>query len=306
MNNSALVSIVLTTYNGEKYLATQLDSILNQSYKNIELIICDDCSTDTTATIIKAFAEKYKNISSYFNAQNIGVNKNFENGFQIAKGEFIAIADQDDIWVSTKIKEQMELFYNDVVVLTHSCSILFSGNNLPSKTHKTITKLFEGNDIRKLLLRNSVSGHNIIFRKSLLPKALPIPDKIYYDWWLVQTAACNGIVKATNRVLAYQRAHETNITVKKRKTPNQTFKEYEERKIALKAFTKLNGLKQNCKKFIEETLVNFTLLENKKFSKTLYAFLMQNRNTFFFYKKGVLKYFSQIKAAKQMCNKVVN
>jgi glycosyltransferase involved in cell wall biosynthesis len=295
-----LVSIIVATYNGEKYLLEQLNSIANQSYKNIEIIICDDDSKDGTKNIIKTFAENTPNVYYYLNVHNEGVNKNFENGFLKAKGDFIAIADQDDIWLPNKIETQIDLFTNKDILLTHSMSVRFSGNSLPTKEYQNNTIPFEGNDVKKLLLRNSVSGHNIIFRKQLLNQILPIPAGIYYDWWIVQTAAVNGKVAATNKVLAYQRAHDANITVKKRTTINQSSLEYAERKLALKTFLTLKGLKENDKLFIKETLKHFLLLENAAYSEQLFQFLLKNKKTFFFYKKGLFKFLSQRKAAKQM------
>jgi glycosyltransferase involved in cell wall biosynthesis len=304
-SHQPLVSIIMATYNGEKYVLEQLKSISNQTYKNIEIIICDDASEDNTLNIIKAFAQDHINASYYTNETNKGVNKNFEDCFLKAKGDFIAIADQDDIWIPEKIEEQVALFTSEEIVLTHSTSVRFSGNNLPTKKHQNITQLFEGNDVRKLLLRNSVSGHNIIFRKILLSQILPIPANIYYDWWIVQTAACNGTIAATSKVLAYQRSHETNVTVKERTTINQSTNEYEERKTALKVFIQLKGLKQNDRLFIEETLQQFMHLETVDFSPLLFKYLMKHRKIFFYYKKGMLKYFSQKKAAKRMSHKVI-
>ena len=301
-----LVSIIIATYNGEKYLQEQLTTIINQTYKNIEIIICDDDSTDGTIGIVKNFSKNNSNVSYFISEKNKGVNKNFENAFLKATGDYIAISDQDDVWLPSKIEEQLKLFTSEEIVLAYTSSVRFSGAILPTKKYNYSSNLFEGNNVRKLLLRNSVSGHNIIFRKQLLQQILPIPENIYYDWWIVQTAACNGIVAATNKVLAYQRAHENNITVKKRTTINQSTNEYKERKIALKAFTELKGLKDDDKKFIEETLQYFLLLENTNFSQPLFSFLMKNKDHFFFYKKGILKYFSQKKAAKQMSYKVIS
>jgi glycosyltransferase involved in cell wall biosynthesis len=300
MMTNDLVSIVVATFNGEKYLIEQLNSLANQSYKKIEIIICDDASNDNTAKIIKAFAEKHNNVFYYINERNKGVNKNFEDGFLKAKGDFIAIADQDDIWLPRKIETQMALFTSNDIMLSHCASARFSGVVLPTKKKQTATTPFEGNDIKKLLLRNSVSGHNMIFRKTLLTQILPIPTGIYYDWWIVQTAAANGLVAATNDVLAYQRVHDGNITVKNRTTINQSLFEYEERKVALLSFLKLKGLKKNDKLFIDETLKHFLLLENYNYSEALFQFLLKHKDVFFFYKKGLFKFFSQQKAAKKM------
>jgi len=299
-----LVSIIIATYNGEKYLEAQLASIAKQTYKDIEIIICDDDSTDGTKKIIKDFAETNPHVFYYLNVNNIGVNKNFEGGFVKARGEFIAISDQDDIWLPNKIEEQLKLFTSEEIVLTHCLSARFSGTALPSKKYNYSSKLFEGNDVRKLLLRNSVSGHNIIFRKKLLDKILPIPKDIYYDWWIVQTAACNGNITASNKILAYQRAHENNITIKARTSVFQTQEEYDERITALHLFLKLKGLPESDKKFIEDLIEAFKKLETFTFSKELYNYYLKNRNILFYHKKGLLKYFSQKKAALRMSYKV--
>ena len=299
-----LVSVIMTTYNGEQYLRPQLETVLTQSYKNIEIIICDDFSTDNTREIIKDFADADKRISYYFNELNLGVNKNFEQGFSKAKGDFIAIADQDDIWLPGKIEEQMALFTANEIVLVHSISVRFSGETFPIIKKASSVNLFAGSDVKKLLLRNSVSGHNIIFRKKLLSQILPLPKDVYYDWWIVQAAACAGKVAGTSKVLAYQRSHDYNVTVKERTTPNQTEAEYAERKNALQAFIRLKGLKENDRKFIEVLRIKFLQLENRSFSPELYRFLMQNREIFFFYKKGLLRYFSQRKAALRISRKV--
>lgn len=93
-----LVSIVMATYNGERYLKEQLDSILNQSVQNFELIICDDCSTDRTLDILNEYSERDKRISIFPNNINIGVKRNFERGISLSNCDLIAFSDQDDIW----------------------------------------------------------------------------------------------------------------------------------------------------------------------------------------------------------------
>ena len=304
--NQPLVSVVMTTYNGEQYLEAQLESLIAQSYKNIEIIICDDFSTDGTKDVIKEFAAADKRISYFFNEVNLGVNKNFEQGFLKAKGDFIAISDQDDIWLPEKIEHQMSLFSPEEIQLVHSISVRFSGEKLPTEKKTSAIHLFEGSDVRRLLLRNSVSGHNIIFKKKLLAQILPLPKEVYYDWWIVQTAACNGKVVGTYKVLAYQRSHGSNVTVKKRTGGDQTEAEYKERKNALQAFIHLQGLKEVDREFIELLSMKFSQLKNCSYSLELYSFLMQNREIFFFYKKGILKYFSQRKAAIRMSKKVIN
>lgn len=294
-----LVSIVLASYNGEKYIEQQLKSIAAQTYANLEIIISDDNSTDNTREIITGFAKGDQRVRTIFNEQNKGYNKNFESAFLTAKGDFIAIADQDDVWLPEKIEEQMRLFTSENVLLVHSASVRFSGNELPEKKHSS-AKLFEGSDVLKLALRNSVSGHNIIFRRSLLDNALPFPADIFYDWWLVQNAAATGIVAASNKVHVYQRAHNQNVTVRERTTKNQTEEEYAERKAALNNFLQIKGLKEQDRKVLSALREKYLALEDASYSPALFKFYMKYRSRIFFYKKGLLAYFSRKKSAKRM------
>jgi glycosyltransferase involved in cell wall biosynthesis len=304
-NNLPLVSVIVATYNGDKYLLEQLDSIANQTYKNIEIIICDDDSFDNTKKIIKDFAESHKRVFYYLNISNQGVNKNFEQGFLKATGEFVAISDQDDIWKPEKIEKQMLLFKTEDIILVHSGSLAFIDNSLPlNKTSLSGSKQMTGNDPKKLLLRNTIAGHNIIFRKKLLHHILPLPENVYYDWWLCEVATCYGEIAATNQVLAYQRYHDQNLTLYNRTTKKQTIREYNERINAIKTFITIKNLKQSDKKFMENLLSKMETLENRNFSIKLFFFLLKNTPTFFFYKTKWIPYLSYIKAAYRMSFKV--
>ena len=102
------ISIAMTTYNGEKYLAEQLDSILSQTHTDWELIICDDCSTDSTWQILQEYAQKDSRIKIYKNEQNLGFKKNFEKAIGLCTGDYIALSDQDDVW----FPEHLSLLYS--------------------------------------------------------------------------------------------------------------------------------------------------------------------------------------------------
>src|SRR5437868_15054123 len=98
-----LISIVLCSYNGERFIKEQIDSILHQTYPNIELIISDDASTDETARILKEYKGDQK-IKLFFQDENVGATKNFEFAIKQVRGEFIAFSDQDDIWLPQKLE----------------------------------------------------------------------------------------------------------------------------------------------------------------------------------------------------------
>src|SRR6185503_10566774 len=112
-SHSPLVSVVMCTYNGEKFLREQIDSILAQTWLNIELVIVDDVSSDNTVKIIEDFSRKDKRIRYVVNPVNVGYNKNFEKAFGLAQGNYIAPSDQDDIWDPKKIEIMMNAWPAD-------------------------------------------------------------------------------------------------------------------------------------------------------------------------------------------------
>jgi len=107
-NKTKSVSVVICTYNGEKYLKEQLDSIFNQTYPIAEVIAQDDESSDKTLEILNDYAQKHPEMKVFVNKDHaLGLNSNFFNAFRKCTGDYIAISDQDDIWELDKIENQM-------------------------------------------------------------------------------------------------------------------------------------------------------------------------------------------------------
>lgn len=106
-----MISVLLPVYNGEKYLNEAIDSILNQTYSDFELIILDDCSTDHTADIIKAYTDK--RIRYVYNERNLKISASLNKGISLAKGEYIARMDADDISHPERFQRQIEIFENN-------------------------------------------------------------------------------------------------------------------------------------------------------------------------------------------------
>ncbi len=193
MNKYGLVSIAMTTYNGEKYIKEQLDSILAQTYKNLEIVICDDKSSDNTVNIVKDYQKNDFRIKVFLNEVNLGFKKNFEKAISLCNGNYIALSDQDDIWESNKIEILLENIRN--FDLIHSaCSLIDENSN-------EITHLWQKEDIleysfTKFVFGNSVTGCTTLFKRKLLKDFFPIPQGEYYhDWWLAILAIKNeGIV----------------------------------------------------------------------------------------------------------------
>src|ERR1700739_3468336 len=111
-----LVSIALCTYNGEAYIKEQLDSLIDQTYPNCEIIIVDDCSKDGTVGVLKQYADKYPQIKLHINSENLGYTKNFEKAIRLCNGEYIALCDQDDTWDKNKISILIDQIGNNILI----------------------------------------------------------------------------------------------------------------------------------------------------------------------------------------------
>ena len=101
------IDILMATYNGEKYLKEQIESILNQTYKNIRLIISDDASKDSTPQILEEYRKKDSRIEIYLNKENRGVVKNIEFLLEKVEDKFYMLADQDDVWLPLKVEKSI-------------------------------------------------------------------------------------------------------------------------------------------------------------------------------------------------------
>jgi len=117
-----LISFALATYNGSKYLKEQLDSFYNQTYKNFEVIVVDDVSTDDTVKILEQYKRKY-GLIYFVNSTNLGVTKNFEKAISMCSGEYIALADQDDIWLPKKLEILHKNIGDSSLIYSNACII---------------------------------------------------------------------------------------------------------------------------------------------------------------------------------------
>jgi len=198
------VSVVMATYNGEKYIADQIQSIIDQTEKNIELIIQDDASSDKTVEIIRSF-EKSMKISLQINKKRIGFVSNFEKGIARATGRYIALSDQDDIWVENKIENLINEIGSADLIHSNCELIDDAGNILFSKWKKAALIRNAGSE---LLFENDITGCTILFKKELLSIILPFPLGLsYHDWWIAMCAASRKGIKYVDQALVKYRQH---------------------------------------------------------------------------------------------------
>lgn len=140
MNENILVSIIIPVYNGEKYIADTIQSVIDQTYKNWELIIVDDGSTDNTADVVKQFNDSR---ISYIKKNNTGVSDTRNLGATISKGEILCFLDADDIWLPENLEKKVEkLITEPKGVLVYSSMFLWDERN-DYKTCKTTKKIVE-------------------------------------------------------------------------------------------------------------------------------------------------------------------
>jgi glycosyltransferase involved in cell wall biosynthesis len=207
-----LVSIAMCTYNGERFLREQLNSLIAQDYPNLELIVVDDKSTDSTFDILQEYEKKYPYIHTIQNDKNIGFVRNFEKAIQHCTGEYIALCDQDDIWFPHKITTLVNnigdagLIYSQVKRINENGTLLdkdlIRSNSLEGKCHLNF------------LFKSGIPGHLCLMKKEVLSKALPFPEGIsFHDRWIIFITAALCGIKAYPEVLSLHRKHGKNAAL---------------------------------------------------------------------------------------------
>jgi glycosyltransferase involved in cell wall biosynthesis len=291
------ISVVVCTYNGAKYIEEQLASITGQTYGLAEIIVVDDTSTDETFEVLERAAARDNRIALYRNEVNLGFTANFEKAMKMANHDFIAIADQDDIWHFHKIEKMMGAFLPSAAAI-YCDSVRFSktvpSNPVANKKNRRIS----GTQVRKLAMYNTVSGHALIIRKSLLEHALPIPSAIYYDWWLALQAVANGGLQFLDEILVYQRAHDNNVTIAKNTSEKELRDNYRTMLgTHLNAFTQIDALSATDKDFFVDFEIHWSQMLKKGSSTGLFFFMIKHRKELFYYKKRKLPFISACKHA---------
>lgn len=204
-----MVSVCMSSYNGEKYIREQIMSILAQLGISDELIISDDGSTDGTLAIIKDINDD--RIVLTINNEPHGVNFNFENAIKRAKGDFIFLSDQDDIWLPNKVADCVNALQSaDLVV--HDCIVVDKEKNVIVPSYFKQYKSRKG--YLKNIIRNTYIGACMAFRKEILEYVLPFPSNfpVYHDGWLGSMVELKGrVVFLPTNCILYRR-HNSNLS----------------------------------------------------------------------------------------------
>ena len=254
-----MISIALATYNGELFLNEQMESLINQTITEYEIVICDDNSTDSTYKILLEYKSKYSFVKVFRNERNLGFKKNFEKIIGLCSGNYIAFCDQDDIWTSDHLEILLKTIENNYFVGANSELIDQSGNRLNLSLMNTKKQTYIPSSAeykRTLCYSNIFQGACSMGRTEFLKKCLPIPENVkYHDWWFALIASMDDKIVYSKNVVLFYRQHENNVT------RNNKFN------LVRKTFDYLFN-KESKKKLREQWVINKTMLMEyeKKFA----------------------------------------
>ena len=220
----AFFTILMSTFNGEQYISTQIDSIISQDFHDWELKIFDDCSSDHTTSIISHYLSLDSRISLHVNTRNLGATGSFLTSLKVADGEWVIFCDQDDVWLSFKLSR----LYKKILCSPSSCTAVLHNAYISQNIsrdlnylsphlydplfHKRIPKL----TFPFLLCKNQVLGCCFAIHKSVfLGFDFIILDSFlfYHDHFLALLASLKGSIHFIPEPLMLYRRHDFNISV---------------------------------------------------------------------------------------------
>ncbi|MDB5137536.1 MAG: hypothetical protein JWP37_4139 [Mucilaginibacter sp.] len=288
MKEGPLVSIALCTYNGAGFLKEQLDTLINQTYQHIEIIVVDDCSKDATFAILTEYAAKYPQFKIHQNQKNLGFIGNFERATSLCNGELIALCDQDDLWHTQKIELQVNALKNNVFVY-HDSEFIHEDGTSMNKKMSDLLNLYRGDQPEVFLFFNCVSGHSILMKRELLDAALPLKKNYFHDWWLAYVATNIGKIDFIPQCLVKYRQHdksETNILNLEREKDKYNLssaQNFERTKIWLSYCAKFKGNKNRA--MVEHIYKTFNNRSDHYVSFDFGWLLLKYRKTIFYIRK---------------------
>jgi len=221
VKNKPLISVVMSVYNGEKYLAEAIESILNQTYTNFEFIIVNDGSSDKSIDIIKEYMTKDNRIVLIDREENKGLAYSLNEGISIAKGEYIARMDADDISLPTRFEKQIEFMQKNEIDVCGSFIKLFGD----SRKEQVIKYPLNNQNIRfSLLFFSSLAHPTVMFKKEVFNKVkYNIDYKVAQDYQLwCDIANANFKIGNIPEVLLNYREHEAQASIEKFKRQQDT------------------------------------------------------------------------------------
>jgi len=257
------ISIALASYNGEKYISEQLESLASQSKLPDEVVISDDCSTDNTIKLINEFSinAPFK-IELHKNDSNLGYSKNFNNALIKTTGELVFLCDQDDVWFENKIEKIYKLAISEESLLFMNDAELTDSDLNPTGITKLQQIISLGKDQNKFVM-----GCCSAIKRELLDLILPIDEDFpAHDTWISWFGERMQLKMVTPEVLQYYRRHDLNTSKYSGNTINKTLKVH---KFLIKV---KESLKKNRSELYDAELA-YTI-----FNKNVKKLLVQNKS----------------------------
>jgi GT2 family glycosyltransferase len=215
INHRAFISIIIPVYNGEKYLAEAIDSVLSQTYPTVEVIVIDDGSQDASAEIARSYGSQIL----YYYQDNAGLGDALNTGVAHASGEFLSFLDQDDLWVSHKLTRQMQEFTNNnqVDAVFGYIEQFHSAELTPSTQQRY--------HVKQQIMSGYCADTLLISRKAFLRVGTfdsSLRTTTFLDWYA--RAKEYGLqMIMVKEVLAKRRIHTTNISITHKSTVNKEY-----------------------------------------------------------------------------------
>ena len=276
-NLNKKVLILLSTYNGEKYINQQLDSLFSQTYKEFEIIVRDDKSTDNTLEILKSY-----NVKLVDSVQNLGAKKSFasllEYAIENSDAQYFMFCDQDDIWEKDKIEKTLNEMKNieqknlNTPILVHS-DLKVADENL-SIVSDSLWKYQnidpEKDSLNRVLLHNVVTGCTTMINRKLAILIKDIPNEaIMHDWWIAMVASVFGKISYVQEPLMMYRQHGKNDTGAKhygvRYFINRFLQKTSVEKYILQAKAFLEIYENELDPRTKEMLIDFTNIQKQNY-----------------------------------------
>lgn len=220
-----LVSVIIPCYNAEKCVLFTLDSIINQTYKNLEIICIDDCSKDNTLKILEDYVKNDARIKVLSNGKNSGVAKTRNNGLKIAKGDYIAFVDSDDVWHLDKIEKQIQFMIENNYKLTYTSVDFIDDNGVIVGKPFIIS---EKVNYKELLKQNIITLSSSVISKEILKDRLFHDDHLHEDFilWLELLKDEIDYAYGLKEILVDYRLTTGSKTRNKWKSLRMTYKTY--------------------------------------------------------------------------------
>lgn len=248
-----MISVALTTYNGEKYILEQLYSIKNQSCPVDEVIICDDGSTDTTIQLINEFirTNQLNTWKVVQNKENLGYSKNFFKAVQLCKGDYVFLSDQDDVWDKDKVQIFLSVMEEDEKIYAVSSNFVVINSKSEQKKKVSSTKKNREIQIQEVVGSTNVKGCTMCIKKALddfiAHDDLQVGLQLGHDWYYNFLACLLGKNIAIPNYLLFYRVHGENISLQRNQRKN-ILSTNKEKRVAI-----FEEMEEACKTVLEKS-----------------------------------------------------